>query len=181
MNPPRIFLTGRPGVGKTTVVMRTLERLQGIPVRGFYTCEVRDSGRRIGFDAVGLSTGRRVPLARKGVESPYTVGRYAVMLEEFESLFIEELGSEGLEKTLVVVDEVGKMECYSPLFCRRIESILQRDVPVLGTVALRAGGLAKRIRESPHCTVLTVTTSNRDSLPDRIAAILRAFFERAED
>lgn len=56
-----------PGVGKTTLIQKASEVLQssGVPVDGFYTQEVRQGGRRIGFDVVTLS-GARGPLSRVG-------------------------------------------------------------------------------------------------------------------
>nr|KAF6279957.1 nucleoside-triphosphatase, cancer-related [Myotis myotis] len=62
-----VFLTGPPGVGKTTLIQKASEVLKssGVPVDGFYTQEVRQGGRRIGFDVVTLS-GLRGPLSRVG-------------------------------------------------------------------------------------------------------------------
>ena len=53
------------GVGKTTLVMQAVEQLKasGIEVQGFYTEEVREGGRRIGFDVVTMD-GCRGQLAR---------------------------------------------------------------------------------------------------------------------
>lgn len=68
-----IFLTGQPGVGKTTLVRQVLSQLQqqhpalnppGL-ARGFYTEEVRGQGGRVGFDIVTLDH-QRAPLARVG-------------------------------------------------------------------------------------------------------------------
>lgn len=55
------------GVGKTTLIQKASEVLKssGVPVDGFYTQEVRQGGRRIGFDVVTLS-GLRGPLSRVG-------------------------------------------------------------------------------------------------------------------
>ncbi|MQL86561.1 hypothetical protein Taro_019088, partial [Colocasia esculenta] len=65
--PGKCFLvTGPPGVGKTTLVMRVLESLRAshpdLRVRGFYTREVREGSQRVGFEVVTLD-GRRGPLA----------------------------------------------------------------------------------------------------------------------
>nr|KAF6302573.1 nucleoside-triphosphatase, cancer-related [Pipistrellus kuhlii] len=66
-----VFLTGPPGVGKTTLIQKASEALKssGVPVDGFYTQEVRQGGRRIGFDVVTLS-GLRGPLSRVGAAPP---------------------------------------------------------------------------------------------------------------
>ncbi|XP_040611237.1 cancer-related nucleoside-triphosphatase isoform X3 [Mesocricetus auratus] len=87
-----VFLTGPPGVGKTTLIQKASEVLQssGVPVDGFYTQEVRQGGRRIGFDVVTLS-GARGPLSRVGSQHPpgkpeCRVGQYVVDLASFEQL-----------------------------------------------------------------------------------------------
>nr|XP_019568452.1 PREDICTED: cancer-related nucleoside-triphosphatase isoform X2 [Rhinolophus sinicus] len=87
-----VFLTGSPGVGKTTLIQKASEVLKssGIPVDGFYTEEVRQGGRRIGFDVVTLS-GLRGPLSRVGSEPlpgrrECRVGQYVVDVTSFEQL-----------------------------------------------------------------------------------------------
>lgn len=54
------------GIGKTTLTKKICEALmeRKIPVVGFYTEEVRDGGRRIGFDIVDIHGKERKPLAR---------------------------------------------------------------------------------------------------------------------
>lgn len=80
------------GVGKTTLIQKASEVLKssGIPVDGFYTEEVRQGGRRIGFDVVTLS-GPRGLLSRVGLEllpgkRECRVGQYVVDLTSFEQL-----------------------------------------------------------------------------------------------
>ena len=53
------------GSGKTTLVQKACDVLQkkGVSVQGFYTEEVRQHGKRIGFDVVTLD-GNRGALAR---------------------------------------------------------------------------------------------------------------------
>lgn len=53
------------GVGKTTLIQKVTQALKssGVPIDGFYTQEVREGGRRTGFDVVTLS-GNRGPLSR---------------------------------------------------------------------------------------------------------------------
>ncbi|XP_024894844.1 cancer-related nucleoside-triphosphatase isoform X3 [Pteropus alecto] len=86
-----------PGVGKTTLIQKASAALQssGVPVAGFYTEEVRQGGRRIGFDVVTLS-GLRGPLSRVGPEPPpggrgCRVGQYVVDLTSFEQLALPAL------------------------------------------------------------------------------------------
>ena len=58
-NPLKLFITGDPGCGKTTLVRKVVERLgPSVPMSGFYTEEVRVEGQRRGFR--GVDTGDRV-------------------------------------------------------------------------------------------------------------------------
>ena len=73
-----LLLTGRPGVGKTTVIT-AVARALGERAAGFYTEEIRDRGKRQGFRLVGLcgeqATLAHVRLKRRGHPC---VGRYGV-------------------------------------------------------------------------------------------------------
>ena len=62
-----LLITGRPGVGKTTLVMNVVERLRGsLRLAGFTTAEVCDpSGQRTGFQILTME-GKHAELARAG-------------------------------------------------------------------------------------------------------------------
>ena len=55
----KIFLTGSPGVGKTTVLRKTVEELRrnNILVAGMITEEVKEHGMRVGFKVTDILTG----------------------------------------------------------------------------------------------------------------------------
>jgi nucleoside-triphosphatase len=71
--PRHLLLTGPPGCGKTTVILRLLQRLRDLRLVGFYTLEMRQRGQRVGFEIVGLS-GRRAVLAHVRSSSRHRVG-----------------------------------------------------------------------------------------------------------
>ncbi|KAH7519823.1 hypothetical protein FEM48_Zijuj08G0078100 [Ziziphus jujuba var. spinosa] len=65
--PGKCFLvTGPPGVGKTTLIIRAFEALKAsnpsLKLQGFYTREIRQGSDRVGFEVVTLD-GRKAPLA----------------------------------------------------------------------------------------------------------------------
>ncbi|MGD2153460.1 MAG: nucleoside-triphosphatase [Gemmatimonadales bacterium] len=170
--PPRILLTGRPGCGKTTVIRRGVEQIGRDRCAGFYTEEVRERGRRVGFDVVTLA-GRRGPLARLGARGP-RVGRYGVDLASFD-----ELGVGALERALeagapvLVVDELGKMELYSARFVAILEQLFDPAAShaVLGTVMERSHPKVDPLRGRPGVEVIRVTERNRCELPARLGEI----------
>ncbi len=73
---------------------------------------------------------------------------------------------------LIVVDEIGKMECLSPRFVAAMERLWVTPVPLIATVAEKGGGYIQRIKEKPDMILLTVTPANRDDLPARILQLL---------
>lgn len=175
--PVRVLLTGRPGCGKTTVVIRTVEQVGRDRCSGFYTEEVRSQGRRIGFDVVSLE-GHRAPLARVGEEGP-RVGRYGVQLDEFEQVGVSAL-ERGLDRRdhLLVVDEVGKMELFSDRFRSVLSRLLEESKsPVLGTLMRGRDRLVDRLRTSPNTRTIEVTVENRDDLPPRLGRLFRSRLE----
>jgi nucleoside-triphosphatase len=170
--PRKILVTGLPGCGKTTVVRKVADLL-GEKASGFYTEEIRDAkGRRIGFRVVTLG-GMRGELAGKFSDRGPRVGSYRVNLESFERVALPSM--EGKAGGILIVDEIGKMECFSGSFVRRVREILQSDSPVLATIPLRGGGdFIEEIRRLGDVRTFTVTPENREALPAQIAAMLHA-------
>ncbi len=126
---PKLLLTGLPGVGKTTVVVKVLGSL-GERALGFYTREVRERGKRVGFRLV-TTWGEEGWLARVGLDSPWRVSRYGVDLAFLEEV-VGRLREEWSPGKVLVVDEIGKMELFSSLFRAWIEEVaLDPSVPFL--------------------------------------------------
>lgn len=161
-----LLLTGRPGVGKTTVVRRVADELDG-GVAGFYTEEIRDDEGRKGFRIVGLD-GWRAVMAHVDRAGEPRVSRYGVDVEVVEEAVARMPRPEGGDAPLFVVDEIGKMECLSERFVAWIRSILDSDARLLASVARRGGGLVAEVKEHPDAEVLEVSRRNRDRMPGRI-------------
>lgn len=167
-----LLLTGEPACGKTTVVRRVLERLGDLRLAGFYTQEIRREGNRIGFQVIGLS-GARVTLAHVLFASEQLVGRYGVDLAKFEPLVEEELKKPLGEVNLFILDEIGKMECFSRRFVSLTRNLLDGSVPVLATVGYKGRGFLTEVKMRRDIRLITVSKENRDVLPDRLERELR--------
>lgn len=170
--PQRILLTGRPGVGKTTLVRRVLERLSR-PARGFFTQEVRRQGRRVGFQVITLE-GKRAWLARAQPGPGPRIGRYRVDLEAFEALVLPELQPRAQDppELLWVVDEIGPMELLSRPFRQVILTLFQSPWDLLATVVLRPHPFADALKARQDVECLEVTEANRDALVHHLVQLL---------
>jgi nucleoside-triphosphatase len=168
-----LLLTGLPGCGKTTAVLRLVDRLTDLRLAGFYTQELREHGSRVGFEAVGLSSGRRAPLAHVRSRSRLRVGRYGVEAANFARMVKAELDRPAGEIDLFVVDEVGKMESLCSEFVRVVPRLLDGRGPLVATVALRGGGLIEEVKARGDVRLVEVTADNRDRLPGELEAWAR--------
>ena len=166
----RILLTGPPQCGKTTVVQKVAARWPG-QAAGFYTREVRRRGVRLGFEIVTLA-GATALLSHVDFPGPHRVGKYGVSLENFHRVALPALEM-GPGVDLIVVDEVGKMECLSPRFVAAMEYLWAAPVPLLVTVAAKGGGYITALKGKPDKTQFTVTPANREALPSRIMELLK--------
>ena len=116
-----IFLTGQPGVGKSTLIQKVLElvraRHPSVNIGGYWTGEIRNGSERAGFDVYSLD-GEQGILARVGsakkvcdirekerakvvrrdtisslsrAQGVPSVGKYVVDLESFERIALPSL------------------------------------------------------------------------------------------
>ena len=166
----KVLLTGHPGSGKTTSVRSVVERLRGrIPMTGFYTEELRDGGRRVGFQGVTLD-GRTFPLAHVRGSGGLRVGPYGVDLSGLESIGLDALTPRE-PGTLVVLDEIGKMECLSAPFKTHVARLLDSETPLIATVAAVGVGFVKRVRHHARARLFTLTRGDAEGMAGEIARV----------
>jgi len=164
----KTLLTGKPGVGKTTLIRDLISRLQTVPMAGFYTSEIRSGGSRSGFELRGLNGDRRI-LAHIELESRHRAGKYGVDTAGF-NLFLGNLDLLNPGVKLVVIDEIGKMELFSKPFRSLLRQILDSEICLLASIALHGERLIRDIKQRPDIHLIEVTRNNREDLPASILA-----------
>jgi len=138
------LITGKPAVGKTTLVQTIVARMQSVNMAGFYTVEIRSKGSRLGFELQGLD-GTRGILAHVDIYSQHKVGKYGVDTKGFEE-FLENLELLSPDVELIVIDEIGKMELFSNRFRTLIHDVLNSDKQVLASIALKGERFIREIK-----------------------------------
>jgi len=166
-NPPlKLFLTGRPGVGKTTVIMKVIEGFR-YRAGGFYTEEIRKGSIREGFRIKTLD-GRDGILAHVSRSGPFRVGKYGVDVDAFDEIAIPSLERALEREELIIIDEIGKMELFSRRFRSLIRRILESDERILGVIHQKTDPFTQQIRRYPAVEIVAVTETNRNVLPSLI-------------
>lgn len=157
----KFFLTGQPGSGKSTLFHRCIERLKesGFKVGGIVTPEIRERGRRVGFNVVDLASREQAILAKVDISSRFRVGKYGVDLMAFESVALPALVHAEKNCDLIGIDEIGRMELFSKQFKLKVEELIR------GPKALLAVLHRNYIREyGKWGCVLHITPENRENL-----------------
>jgi nucleoside-triphosphatase len=173
--PPAILITGVPGVGKTTFILRLSEALGELRPIGFITREIREAGTRVGFEIVGFDGSRRL-LSHVDIRSRYHVGKYGVDIEGFEE-YLATLDLGGTGNLPVIIDEIGKMECYSPLFRDLVVRLLESDRLFIATISRKGTPFIESIKDRKDVHLFEITRENRDLLREPVLRTIRSLSE----
>lgn len=156
-----IFLTGAPSSGKTTVIKKVIQGLD-YPANGFYTEEERIGGKRVGFLMRTLD-GRTGHLAHQDIRSEFHIRRYGVSIENIETIAVPSIAP--VERNVIILDEIGKMECFSEAFKQAAMRALNAPNPVIGTITFGGDQFIMNIKNRADMEIIEVTPDNRDALP----------------
>jgi len=170
--PTRILLlTGNPGVGKTTVLTRTVNTLktEGYAVGGMISREVRKGGTRVGFEILDLNSSRRGWLAHVNQKSGPQVGRYRVNIQDLNSIGAEAISAAVENCDVIAIDEIGPMELFSEKFKDATRKALESSKLVVAIVHWKAQDrLIVEVRKREDAELVIVTYENREKLPEAI-------------
>ena len=129
-----IVLTGAPGVGKTTAVIRVARALKerGVKVGGIVSRELKTNNMRIGFEFIDLTTNDRKGLASISGNGP-KVGKYFVNVAGCR-FAAERLMDAVRNSDVIICDEIGPMELKSREFKDSVKSLVDVDKKVIVVV-----------------------------------------------
>ena len=169
--PAKVLLSGLPGCGKTTAVMKIIAELNSTSAAGFYTEEIRENDTRKGFRFKRLD-GTEGILAHVDIKSRFKVSRYGVDIAGFEKDVAPILDIEQNDAELFVIDEIGKMECFSRKFVAAVRALFASDKSVLASVARKGSGLISEVKNYPGVELFNLTHENREKTIAEIIQIL---------
>jgi nucleoside-triphosphatase len=176
-----LLLTGNPGVGKTTVLLKVVEglRVEGYRVGGMISREVRSSGIRVGFEILDLESSARGWLAHVDQKIGPRVGRYGVNLVDLDNLGVGAILKAVDSCDAVAIDEVGPMELFSKKFEEAVRKAVESGKLVISIVHWKARSkLIDEMKTREDAEVFAVTAENRDNLHTIVAEKALRFLRR---
>ena len=159
MSVNNILVTGPPRSGKSTLIEKVVQRISR-PATGFFTQELREKGRRVGFTITTLQ-GKTGVLAHQRIRSAFRVGNYGVNLEDLDQIAVPSMLPSTPDQ-IVVVDEIGKMECFSRLFKETLIQALSSDNLVIGSVAIKGDRFIQSIKTRDDVSLVSISKNTRD-------------------
>lgn len=179
-NSIHLLITGRPGVGKTTLLKEIISVLLKKKLRldGFYTEEIRKNQKRVGFRIMNIQGQEEGMLSHSGLTSRYRIGKYRVDVDKMDEIVEKIKRSIKSEKIdVVIIDEIGPMELYSENFKGFIINMLKRNAPVvIGTIKEKCLHLLEEWGVSDMVEIKKITKRERkvfDKLASEIIKGLR--------
>ena len=183
--PQHTLIVGGQGVGKSTLIRRVLEALD-VPVCGYITRkephlrdpELGDPIYIYEADQPQIQTDENVVghcLDQRPVVYQEAFDRFA---EKLQALSKEDMATDENEKaSLLLMDEVGIMECQSPDFCQAVLDLLEGERPILAAVKYKDRPYLNQIRGHERCRCFTITEENREELFEEVLQFVRQQLE----
>lgn len=167
-----LVITGSPGIGKTTTLIKTVAILKknGYTVGGMISREVRKEGIRIGFEILDLTSEKRGWLAHVNQKIGPAVGKYRVNLQDLEFIGVQAILKAVENCDVIVIDEIGPMELYSEKFRETARKALKSFKTIVVVVHWKSKDrLIEEAKAMKTAKIFTVNLENRELLSQKIA------------
>ncbi len=167
MMKENILIAGPAGAGKSSLLKRLLEHIPHGTASGFLTEEIHDGHQRVGFRIV-TTDGREGLLAHVKLAGDHRVGKYGLDLAGFEMMVLHLLDPKTADAPIIVIDEIGAMECLSVKFTAAVDFALGSSKMVVATSGVQDRGYPAELRQRSGIQVLELNAENREEVFDRV-------------
>lgn len=162
-----LFLTGDKKIGKSTAIKKFLQSVQP-DFSGYQTQPVIINEKVRGyalhsFEAMDDEENDVIMSVRAGVRCNIAVEGI------FDTIGVKIIeASLASSTTLVLIDELGKLEDSSLLFQEAVRKLLDSEHKVLGVLQKKNSKMSELLNEREDCEIIEITEENRDHAADLI-------------
>ena len=166
-----ILITGPPGVGKTTLLNKIKKKIKdmGHSTGGMYCPEIREEGRRTGFEIIDIASRRKGLLASThNIKGP-SVGKYRVNLDDINKIGVLALRNALKTSDYIFIDEIAPMELVSSSFSQTVWEVMESKKTVIAIIHQRSKHpFILKVKNREDAMIFDINLKNRDSLTDEI-------------
>lgn len=170
----KVLLQAPPGTGKSTIIAAVVRKYPGA-TRGIVAREILDeNGERTGFTSVNQVGVSRQFMFRTDTPGLVNVdGQFDVDIEAIDSFVVPEVRKALAEHdSLVYIDEIGRAQAKSKVFVKLIQEVFRSPQRLLASIVYEDEPWSLEFKHAPGVRLISVTTDNRDALPDELLAML---------
>ncbi|HUW22222.1 MAG TPA: nucleoside-triphosphatase [Candidatus Bathyarchaeia archaeon] len=172
----KILLTGRPGIGKSTILQKFRGGFTG-KIYGIVARELRDEdNNRVGFSAENSAKKEKVFAHKYKIKSEFIVGgKYHVDIKAIDDFVVPEI-KRGIQDpdSVILIDEIGRMQSFSKLFMQAIRETLNSECNILATIVFDPEPWSIEFKKHPGAVLIEVDETNREILPELLLLIYRS-------
>lgn len=161
-----LFLTGKPRVGKTTILKKVIKKLELVP--GGFMVD-RDGKERNWLSFYMLDARDFLFFKNKEVKKRVFAWReipgekWNISLEVFNE-FGSNLLKKGYDTDIIIMDELGRFELKADKFKKSVVKALDSPYPVMGILKDEKNPFLDSIRERNDVILYRVTEYNREEV-----------------
>lgn len=164
--PNNYLLTGEPGIGKTSLLQKVAKAVnkEGWQAGGIYCPEIRDNGKRTGFEMVDIISHERAILAHVNANGGEPFGKYKVQTHHIAEICHKAFSRAFQEAHYLLIDEIAPMELSSTVFKQHVQTALDRHQPLLAVIHRNNTGFLGAVKGRDDVQLKEMTINNRDTL-----------------
>ena len=167
-----IFLQGARGVGKSTVIRRTLDIVfsqRPLVLSGFFTWKGKTENKDVYIHSARQGEENDIfRIARADKEK----GGLTCDIQVFEQIGVQLLNN-SKDADVIIMDELGYLESNAAKFIQTVYDLVAGQIPVFGVLRLGDVPWHERIKRDPSVRIYDINEENRDNLPRELAEVLQ--------
>lgn len=166
-----ILIIGPPGIGKTTLLEEIKNKIKdhGFSIGGMYCPEIRENGKRTGFNIIDIASCRKGILASIHNTKGPLVGKYKVNLKDIQEIGISALKNSLKNSDYIFIDEIAPMELKSISFSQTVWRVMESEKPVIAVIHQRSNHpFILKVKSRNDVMIFCLTRENRDYILENI-------------